>query len=1034
MLSRSLRASSRRLPLASRPAPSLRTASTSSAHASSLPAPVIDLSAVLDSPELVKRNLVERKFPLDPAKIDELRTLASRLAETKKEVERLRAQRNTLAAQMKGDPEAREKGKEVKRELQAVEPRVAELAHEMQEIALQLPNMSHPDVPVGAEDQARIVKLLGPDLGAGEPRAEPERDHLTLSSPSNLAWTDFAASAFTTGSSWPLLTNEAALLELALTNYAMSVALSHGFKPVLTPDVVRSEVSARCGFRPRDDEAQQTYFLSDGTETSALCLAGTAEIPLVGMSGSQTFLEQELPRKHVAIGRAFRAEAGARGADSRGLYRVHQFSKVEMVVVCAEEESDALLEELRAVQEEILSGLGLSLRVLDMPTQELGASAHRKYDIEAWMPGRGKWGELSSASNCTDYQSRRLGIRYRPASRKHFHPDSPSPSSSSASLAHSPPSSGRKLAYAHTLNGTAAAIPRLIVALLENGAVFEADGKKVARVRLPAVLRPFWLGKGTDERIEWVPEGEALRRLTPTPSHHPPTRATPFPRGPPPSLLVSNSQHVVHPQHPDPDHLHREGLHLMLDPVGFRQGQETQPPHPGWLEPGRLSTHTLNDHALIDVAAPATGDASTFNDKNDSTASTSDSDLMRLLGEFTSGPGALTPALSPSVQSFDTPGLSSPSLSVPVHDPSVLSTGNAFVSASALGLDALAPVSSVHSHEEHVKPQLSNLFAQASKPFDAGDMSLPFDLDFTKFSGFDVVTAFPVLDVSPQLLGPSIKTDGAPSVVDPLVFDSSLDSPLGLSGSLSTETSPLSDLLASPLFSVGPDSAVPSATISELPLPHVAHGTPLFGSASSAPLPTPSLAAPSSTLAWFPPLPSGPSSAVPSPTILRPLPVAPSAPHPSPSMTPWTPALSYLDSDSAPSSSTSKPKRAPTGFRQSSAPLLPLDAPIQPRNSVIPSSTSRKRKTAAAEKALAKRGRTAESVAPEPAAAPTGEGEELPEDIVAAVERKRLQNTLSARKSRARKQARLQELEQENEALKAKVAQLEQALGLAMSA
>ncbi|BGO90854.1 hypothetical protein JCM10020v2_002498 [Rhodotorula toruloides] len=458
----------------------------------------------------------------------------------------------------------------------------------------------------------------------------------------------------------------------------------------------------------------------------------------------------------------------------------------------------------------------------------------------------------------------------------------------------------------------------------------------------------------------------------------------------------------------------------MLDPVGFRQGQETQPPHPGWLEPGRLSTHTLNDHALIDVAAPATGDASTFNDKNDSTASTSDSDLMRLLGEFTSGPGALTPALSPSVQSFDTPGLSSPSLSVPVHDPSVLSTGNAFVSASALGLDALAPVSSVHSHEEHVKPQLSNLFAQASKPFDAGDMSLPFDLDFTKFSGFDVVTAFP--------------TDGAPSVVDPLVFDSSLDSPLGLSGSLSTETSPLSDLLASPLFSVGPDSAVPSATISELPLPHVAHGTPLFGSASSAPLPTPSLAAPSSTLAWFPPLPSGPSSAVPSPTILRPLPVAPSAPHPSPSMTPWTPALSYLDSDSAPSSSTSKPKRAPTGFRQSSAPLLPLDAPIQPRNSVIPSSTSRKRKTAAAEKALAKRGRTAESVAPEPAAAPTGEGEELPEDIVAAVERKRLQNTLSARKSRARKQARLQELEQENEALKAKVAQLEQALGLAMSA
>lgn len=362
MLSRSLRASVRRCPLGTQATAPFRTASTSSPNASSLPAPVIDLSAVLDSPEAVKRNILDRKYPLDPAKVDELRTLASQLAETKKEVERLRAQRNTLAAQMKGDPQARETGKEVKRELQAIEPRVAELAHEIQEIALQLPNISHADVPVGGEDQARIVKTLGPDLGAGEPPTEPERDHLALSSPSNLAWTDFAASAFTTGSSWPLLTNEAALLEVALTNYALSIALSHGFTPVLTPDVVRSEVSARCGFRPRDDEAQQTYFLSDGQETSALCLAGTAEIPLVGMSGSQTFLEQDLPRKHVAVGRAFRAEAGARGADSRGLYRVHQFSKVEMVVVCAEEESNALLEELRGVQEEILGGLGLSLR------------------------------------------------------------------------------------------------------------------------------------------------------------------------------------------------------------------------------------------------------------------------------------------------------------------------------------------------------------------------------------------------------------------------------------------------------------------------------------------------------------------------------------------------------------------------------------------------------------------------------------------------------------------------------------------------
>jgi seryl-tRNA synthetase len=172
-----------------------------------------------------------------------------------------------------------------------------------------------------------------------------------------------------------------------------------------------------------------------------------------------------------------------------------------------------------------------TVRVLDMPTEELGASAHRKYDIEAWMPGRGKWGEvrkqgarssrarlvadsrrrhppqLSSASNCTDFQSRRLGIRYRPSHA----PSSAETSTESSTSAAAVRSSGPKLAFVHTLNGTAAAIPRLIVALLENGAVIDADTGRVDRVRLPACLKPFWLGRGTDTKIEWVPTGESLR-------------------------------------------------------------------------------------------------------------------------------------------------------------------------------------------------------------------------------------------------------------------------------------------------------------------------------------------------------------------------------------------------------------------------------------------------------------------------------------------------------------------------------------------
>ncbi|GJN89619.1 hypothetical protein Rhopal_002606-T1 [Rhodotorula paludigena] len=490
-------------PLASCPAclartASLRFASTSSTRPSSIPHPVIDLSDVLADAQAVKRNLRERNFPFEADKVDELRNLETEAAGLRRELQHVRERRNAVSSAPKGSAEARREAGEIKKLVKQLEPRLAALTKDIQQLALQLPNVSHPDVPVGSEENSRLVKALGPAIPSAERATETDRDHLSLSSPSNLAWTDFPSSSLTTGSSWPLLLNEAALLELALTNYAMSIALSHGFTPALTPDVVRSDVSERCGFRPRDGDAQQTYFLSDGESTSTLCLAGTAEIPLVAMSAAQTFRAEQLPLKHVALGRAFRAEAGARGADSRGLYRVHQFSKVEMVVVCAEDESNRLLEELRAIQEEILNGLGLSLRVLDMPTEELGASAHRKYDIEAWMPGRGKWGELSSASNCTDYQARRLGIRYRPAA---------APSSDSAR-----PASAPKLAYAHTLNGTAAAIPRLIVALLENGAVLDEAGTgKVLRVRLPEVLKPFWLGKGTDKRIEWVKEGEPLR-------------------------------------------------------------------------------------------------------------------------------------------------------------------------------------------------------------------------------------------------------------------------------------------------------------------------------------------------------------------------------------------------------------------------------------------------------------------------------------------------------------------------------------------
>ncbi len=228
----------------------------------------------------------------------------------------------------------------------------------------------------------------------------------------------------------------------------MSTVVRRGFLAVSPPDVVRADLADRCGFRPRNERAKQTYFLEPAKNSKApapeplepsadLCLAATAEIPLAGLLAARTFdlskkggkqsssardessliQKQELPIKLAALGHAFRAEAGARGADTRGLYRVHQFSKIEMFVATEGDlnASNAMLEELRTIQEEIIGGLGLPYRVLDMPTEELGASAYRKYDIEVWMPGRGSWGEVSSASNCTSYQARRLSINVKNA-------------------------------------------------------------------------------------------------------------------------------------------------------------------------------------------------------------------------------------------------------------------------------------------------------------------------------------------------------------------------------------------------------------------------------------------------------------------------------------------------------------------------------------------------------------------------------------------------------------------------------------------
>ncbi|KAJ1729822.1 seryl-tRNA synthetase [Coemansia biformis] len=384
----------------------------------------------------------------------------------------------------------REQAMDAKLALQESKARLAEVEAQLQREAARIPNTSHPDTPVGDESCARVVRICGDlhnihkvPLDGVDTRALSDadfRDHYDLAL--RLGIVDMEAGAKVAGSRFHYWRGAGALLELALVQFAMTRAAAAGFTLHITPDAARSSVVDACGFQPRPGadeaagtagEASQIYRITPvahdahgaADEDDPLCLVATAEIPLVAMKQQQLLGSATLPMSLAGMGHCFRAEAGARGRDTRGIYRLHQFTKVELVVLALPEHSDAELARLVSFQESLYADLGLTFRVLQMPTQELGASAYQKFDVEAWMPGRGAWGEIASASNCTDYQARRLGIRVR---------------SSTA---------GAAPAFVHTLNATAVAVPRLVVALLES--FQRPDGSVV----IPAALRPWMMGR-----------------------------------------------------------------------------------------------------------------------------------------------------------------------------------------------------------------------------------------------------------------------------------------------------------------------------------------------------------------------------------------------------------------------------------------------------------------------------------------------------------------------------------------------------------
>mmetsp|Transcript_27852 Transcript_27852/g.52986 ORF Transcript_27852/g.52986 Transcript_27852/m.52986 type:complete len:517 (+) Transcript_27852:145-1695(+) len=426
----------------------------------------IDFKFIKENAELVQQNADQRAAKAD---VSQVVRLYDRYVEVKQAADSMRQARNASAAKMKGkmDADARqaliEEGRALKDKVAELEVEQAALENELQVEGQRVPNLTHPEVPLGGEENATVRNMINnkPEF------AFPVRDHLDIAA--SMKMLDFETAANVSGNKFYYLTGQGAMLELALVSWAMNKVVGKGFVPHMTPDLVRASVLEKCGFQPRMANTQ--VYSVEGMD---LCLAGTAEIPLGGMYMDKVVEEKDLPVKMVAFGHCFRTEAGAAGSASKGLYRVHQFSKVEMFVLATPEQSDALHEELILLEEEMFGELGLHFKTLDMPSQDLGAPAYRKYDVECWMPGMERYGEISSASNCTDYQSRRLNIRYRP---------SEAVEDKKGNKKKAP------LQFVHTLNATACAVPRMIIAILEN--FQQEDGTVV----VPEVLRPYLGGQ-----------------------------------------------------------------------------------------------------------------------------------------------------------------------------------------------------------------------------------------------------------------------------------------------------------------------------------------------------------------------------------------------------------------------------------------------------------------------------------------------------------------------------------------------------------
>jgi seryl-tRNA synthetase len=422
---------------------------------------MLDLKAIRSEPERFREALARRGAA---ERVDELLALDGRRRELLPAVESAQAERKTLSKQIgerkqAGEDAAAEElmatvGK-LKETIESGKAELEEVDAKLGELALTLPNLPDPDAPEGmTEDDAVVVREVGerPEFDF-----EP-RDHLEIGT--DLGLIEMEAGARLSGSRFAYLTGDLVMLELALVRFAIETVRAEGHEPVVPPVLVREEALEGTGFLPGDRD--QIYEIPKDD----LFLTGTSEVALAGLHAEEILAAEALPLRYCAFSTCFRREAGAAGRDTRGIFRVHQFDKVEMFSFVEPDASGDEHERLLAIEERILGELEIPYRVVNVAVGDLGDPAAKKYDCEAWIPSQGRHRELTSCSNTTDYQARRLGARYRPAEG-----EAPRP--------------------VHTLNGTACAVGRTIIALIENRQ--ESDGS----FTLPNILHPY----GAPDRI-----------------------------------------------------------------------------------------------------------------------------------------------------------------------------------------------------------------------------------------------------------------------------------------------------------------------------------------------------------------------------------------------------------------------------------------------------------------------------------------------------------------------------------------------------